>query len=238
MFFHPNPEKISKNKHLFENNNRVVVSCSAQLAPLFVNVYGVSAVVQHEAALGVYHDSWLPSMSAVIPLGYEYEQLRGEPYIPRPCLSKGKIGVRWAGNPRFEHEQHRLFPPELIFDAVAGRDCISLQRDDGSEHCPDWMEKVPLETWIDTAYAIASCDLVISSCTSVAHLSAAMGVETWIVVPILPYYLWALPGETTPYYSSVRLFRQEVYGNWEAPFKKIKESLTHRYDQLSCEASS
>ena len=53
----------------------------------------------------------------------------------------------------------------------------------------------------------------------------AMGIETWIVVPILPYYLWALPGDKTPHYDSVTLYRQEKYGCWEAPFKKIKQDL-------------
>jgi len=69
--------------------------------------------------------------------------------------------------------------------------------------------------------------LVITSCTSIAHLAGAMGVETWVIVPILPYYLWALPTNTTPHYDSVTLFRQEKYGCWEAPFMKIKSELNH-----------
>lgn len=212
-------------KDISERNNKVIVACSAELAPLFIDVRGVSAVVQHEAALGVYHTSWLPSMSAVIPLKYEYKDLDGNPYIKRFGKSKGKIGLRWAGNPEFEHEQHRLFPSKLLFDAVKGYDCISLQRDKGREECPDWVETVPLDTWIDTAKAISSCDLVISSCTSVAHLSAAMGIETWIIVPILSYYLWALPTNKSPYYNSVTLFRQQQYGDWSHPFDDLKKEL-------------
>jgi len=52
-----------------------------------------------------------------------------------------------------------------------------------------------------------------------------MGVPTWIIVPVLPYYLWALPGDTSPYYDSVTLFRQKEYGSWKEPFTKIKEKL-------------
>jgi hypothetical protein len=74
--------------------------------------------------------------------------------------------------------------------------------------------------------AAASCDLVISSCTSVSHLAAAMGVETWVVTPVMPYFLYALDGEKTPYYDSMVLFRQEVFGDWTHPFAKIKERLT------------
>jgi hypothetical protein len=52
-----------------------------------------------------------------------------------------------------------------------------------------------------------------------------MGVKTWIVVPILPYYLWAKPGSKTEWYDSVTLFRQEAYGDWGGPFRKIKQQL-------------
>lgn len=203
----------------------VVVSCSREIASLFVGVEGVSAVVQREAALGVYHDFWLPSMSAVVALGYEYEDIDGHPYIARTAESEGHLGVRWSGNPEFEHQQHRVFPQELMFAAVESQDCISLQRDEGSEHRPAWMQEVRLDSWEDTRHALSTCDRVVTSCTSVAHLSAAMGIETWIVVPVLSYYLWALPGGKTPYYDSVNLFRQETYGDWLTPFQEVQNNL-------------
>ena len=208
---------------LQERGNRVIVCCSPELAPMFAEKF---PVVEHDAACGAYHDYWLPSMSAVVPLGYEYEDLKGEPYIKRTADPiPGRVGVRWSGNPQFEHEQHRFFPADLMFDAVKGYDCISLQRDKDSELKPGWMKQATLDDWQITRKSISECELVISSCTSIAHLSAAMGVETWIVVPILPYYLWALPGDVTPYYDSATLFRQEKYGSWEEPFMKIKEQL-------------
>lgn len=208
----------------------VVVSCSGPLALLFRDIPGVRAVVQHDAAFGVVHDYWTPSMSTAIPLGLEYKDLDGSAYITKPQVQKGKklrIGLRWQGNPQFEHEQHRLFPSQLLFDAVGGHDVeyVSLQRDLGAEHRPPWVKEVKLDHWEDTRAAVASCDLVITSCTSVAHLAGAMGVETWIVVPILPYYLWAKPGSTTEWYDSVRLFRQEVYGDWSGAFRKVKQQL-------------
>ena len=104
-------------------------------------------------------------------------------------------------------------------------DFISLQRDEGAEACPRWVEQVPLDSWEDTRQATASCDLVISSCTSVSHLAAAMGVETWTVIPVMPYFLYAQEGDTCPYYDTMKLFRQEFFGDWEAPFNKIKERL-------------
>jgi hypothetical protein len=200
------------------------------LATLFRDMPGVRAVVQHEAAFGIVHDFWVPAMSAVLPLGLEYKDIDGSAYISKPEMPKNKkfrIGLRWQGNPQFEHEQHRQFDPNLLFDAVKGTDAefISLQRDEGAQLKPKWVKDVTLDHWEDTRMAVASCDLVVTSCTSVAHLSAAMGVKTWIVVPILPYYLWAKPGSKTEWYDSVTLFRQEAYGDWSGPFRKIKQQL-------------
>jgi len=206
----------------------VVVSCSRELIPILRDVEGVSAIVSHEDALKAVHTFWLPSMSAVVALELEYGDLDGKSYLPRIAENEGKTGLRWSGNPQFEHEQHRLFPSNLLFNAVRRMDCISLQRDEGSELRPAWVKAVPLDSWEDTQRAVSVCGLVVTSCTSVAHLAAAMGVETWIVTPILPYYLWALPGDRTPYYDSVRLFRQDRYGNWSAPFNAVANRLVAR----------
>lgn len=217
-------------KMIADRGCKVIVSCSGPLASLFVGVEGVSSVIQHEAVFGIYHDSWVAGMSAVVPLGLEFADLSGAPYIPKPVTIKGRkkrIGLRWQGNSKFEHEHHKKFPYKLMFDAVKDSDYefISLQRDEGAEATPPWVKQVPLNTWEDTRAAAASCDLVISSCTSVSHIAAAMGIETWVITPIMPYFLYALDGDKTPYYDSMRLFRQEVFGDWSAPFDQIKARL-------------
>jgi hypothetical protein len=61
---------------------------------------------------------------------------------------------------------------------------------------------------------------------SVSHIAASMGVETWVVIPVMGYFLYAMEGDTCPYYDSMKLFRQETFGEWEAPFNKMKETLT------------
>jgi hypothetical protein len=219
-------------KIIADRGCKVVVSCTGQLASLFQDVEGVSAVVQHEATFGIYHDFWVAGMSSVVPLGLELKDLSGAPYINRPMTIKGRkkrIGLRWQGNSKFEHEHHKKFPFDLMFDAVKDVDAefVSLQRDEGSEACPPWVKQVNLNTWEDTRQAVASCDLVISSCTSVSHLAAAMGVETWVVTPIMPYFLYAIDGEKTPYYDSMKMFRQETFDDWTAPFNKINERLNN-----------
>ncbi len=87
---------------------------------------------------------------------------------------------------------------------------------------------LPLVSWEDTLAAIEQLDLVITSCTSVAHASAALGKETWVIVPILPYYLWALPGKRSPWYKSVRLFRQKKFGDWSEVMLEISQALSQR----------
>ncbi len=217
---------------------RVIVSCSGSLVSLLQKQPDVAAVVQHGAEYGVYHDYWMAGMSGPVYLGLNRRSIRGDAYINTDFNVPGKklrVGLRWSGNKAFEAQHHKLFPAQLFFDAVKRDDVefISLQRDADLEFKPSWVQDVPLETWNDTHKAVSSCDLVISSCTSVSHLSAAMGIPTWVVIPIMGYYLYAEPGNKTPYYNSMRLFRQQKYGDWTHPFEEIK-SLNYSHELLSC----
>ena len=232
-------DQIHALKYIQDINKRgcdVIVACSAELFPIVKSCKGVKTICEHAAAGGIYHDFWVPAMSVLIPLGYEYKDINGTPFIPRTKIVKNKrpvIGVRWQGNPKFEHEQNRKFPLEPFFNAIKNIDAdfICLQRDEGAEMCPAFIKKVPLNNWEETRDAISNCDLVISSCTSVAHLAGAMGVDTWIIVPVLNYYIWGVPGNKTPFYDSVTLFRQEKFGCWEAPINKLKLELQQKYNK-------
>lgn len=230
-------DQIHALRYISDINRRgcdVIVACSAEIFPLVKCCSGVKMIIEHAAAGGVYHDFWFPAMSILIPLGYEYPDIKGSPYIPKtnsPKHDRPVIGVRWQGNPKFEHEQNRRFPLEPFFSCMRNIDAdfICLQRDDGEEDCPDFIKKVAINNWDQTRDVISECDLVISSCTSVAHLSGAMGVKTWIIVPVLNYYLWAVPGEKTPYYDSVRLFRQRKFGCWKHPIDEIGAQLEEKF---------
>ena len=215
---------------------RVIVSCSGPLVSLLQKQPDVAAVVQHGAEYGVYHDYWMAGMSGPVYLGLNRRSIQGDAYIHTDFTvpnKKLRVGLRWSGNKTFEAQHHKLFPAQLFFDAVKRDDVefISLQRDADLEFKPSWVQDVPLETWNDTHKAVSSCDLVISSCTSVSHLSAAMGIPTWVVIPIMGYYLYAEPGNKTPYYNSMRLFRQQKYGDWTHPFEEIK-SLNYSHELL------
>lgn len=212
---------------------KVIVTSDPSLTSIFSRVPGVSAAVNHRAAPDVYHDYWVPAMSAARVLNHEYETLDGSPYlsvspeykkkwrdyfIAENIFKPGelKIGLRFYGNPKFEHEQHRKFPPQDLIASLQGRSWVNLQKEDSN---------LNLETWEDTLAVLDQLDLIITSCTSVAHAAAALGKKTWVITPILPYYLWALPGKTTPWYKTVRLFRQGKYGDWSNVFAEIKKEL-------------
>jgi hypothetical protein len=222
---------------------KAVVACHPELMSLVSRIEGVSAAVSTAAIYDVHYDYWIPGQSAPHVVGHTFETLSGKPYIaPREDLVKKwsktirgklKVGIRWQGSPKFEHQQHRLFDPEPLFELakIDGVSLYSLQRDEGADRLPadsDIVDLSPfLTTWEDTAGIIANLDLVITSCTSVAHLAAAMGKPTWVIVPVLPYYVWAYPwgGNTSPWYDSVRVFRQEKYGDWDAPLMKVRKVL-------------
>lgn len=221
-------------KNFADLGAKVTVTCDPSLKSVFARVPGVSSVVSHRAAPDVYHDYWVPAMSAGSVLEMSYEKLSGEPYFTsspefekkwQEIVSRGapagtpKIGLRFYGNPKFEHEQHRRFPKEGLINTLEGKPWWNLQ----IEESP-----LPLASWEDTLGLISQLDLVITSCTSVAHASAALGKETWVIVPLLPYYVWAKPGSQSPWYNSVRLFRQKEFGQWDTVFTEIKEALSYR----------
>lgn len=229
-------------KDMVESKNvKVSMACLPELMSLFSRLDSVSSVIDLNSSLAVYHDYWVPSMAVPIILNYTYEMLSGKAYI-KPDVElckkykdimrtdKLKVGIKWRGNPQFEHEQFRKFPSSLLFDAVDFRqiDVFGLQKDlDGDEKLPSFLKDMSkfLTNWEETAAVIDNLDLVISSCTGLAHLSAAMGKPTWIILPVLPYWAWALPTKTSLWYDTVKLFRQEKFDLWKNPFMQIKKEL-------------
>lgn len=222
-------------KDFQDKGARVVVSCHPALMPIFSR-HGF-VCIDNGATPYIQYDYWVPSMSAAHILGYDKDNFPGKPYMtaePKELYSKPatlKVGIRWAGNPQFEHHQHRRFDPQKLIDLheLRGVTLYSLQRDE------DLVDGLPfadlrdqLKTWEDTASIIQGLDLVITSCTSIAHMAGALGKETWVIVPVLPYYAWAEPKETSVWYDSVRLFRQEKFGEWDAPLDKIRLALEER----------
>lgn len=186
-------------------------------------------------------------MSAGRLVGYDYDSVdhgtyqKSQDYLQSWAKrvtatdKKLKIGLRFSGNPSFEHEQHRRFPQELLVNAtdIPDVDRFSLQRDNNiipHDGITDLNEY--LQSWEHTAALINEMDLVITSCTSIAHLSAAMGKPTWVIVPTLPYYIWSIPGDKSPWYSNVKIYRQTKYNDWSECVEKINNDLKELVGKL------
>ena len=222
-------------KDFADKGARVVVSCDKHLKPIFSR-HGF-ACIDSESVLSLHYDYWIPAMSAAHILGYDTDTFPSQPFMtaePKKLYGKDgslKVGIRWAGNPKFEHEQHRRFDPQPLINLheMHGVTLYSLQRDENMiDGLPFADLRDQMKTWEDTASIIAGLDLVITSCTSIAHIAGALGKETWVIVPVLPYYAWAVAGEKSVWYKTVKLFRQEKYGEWDTPLAAVREALEQR----------
>ena len=228
--------------------DKVYLAAAPELVGVFSRIEGVDKVILRNQSNTVQHDFWIPGFSSGWTSGCDFDTIPNEPYLFALDESteiwksivnseKVKVGIRWAGNPKFEHQQFRRFPEEFITNISKYEELqvYSLQRDNNLIELPDNIIDLQhfLISWEDTMAAIANMDIVISSCTSVAHLAAAMGKETWIIVPILPYHTWTLgsPESTTsPYYKTVKLFRQETKSKWNEAFQLLYSALEEKFN--------
>lgn len=230
--------------------SKVYLAAAPELVSIFSRIEGVDGVILRNQSNTIQHDFWVPGFSAGWVAGHTFDDFPGDPYITSKQESvdiwktiikapegKIKVGIRWAGNPKFEHQQFRRFPENFItnLSKYEELEIFSLQRDHNLLQLPEKVNDLQhfLLSWEDTAAAIQNLDIVITSCTSVAHLSAAMGKETWVIVPVLPYHTWAKgapESTTTPYYNCVRLFRQKEGRNWNGAFQELYTALEEKFN--------
>jgi ADP-heptose:LPS heptosyltransferase len=85
-----------------------------------------------------------------------------------------------------------------------------------------------LNDFSDTATLVACLDLIISVDTSVAHLAGSLGKETWVLLPFTPDWRWMLDRQDSPWYPSIKLYRQQTVGDWTTVFKEIQKDLIGR----------
>lgn len=228
--------------------SKVYLAAAPEMISVFKRIPGVDDVILRNAAHTVQHDYWVPGFSAGWVAGHTFENFPNKPYMS-PLQSsidiwknlinsdKIKVGIRWAGNPKFEHQQFRKFPEAFMTNLVKYKELqiYSLQRDHNIIQLPEGVTDLQhfLLSWEDTMACIANLDLVITSCTSIAHIAAAMGKETWVCPPILPYHTWAYgspENDRSPYYECVRLFRQEEAGKWNTTFQKLYKALEEKFN--------
>jgi tetratricopeptide (TPR) repeat protein len=145
-----------------------------------------------------------------------------------------KIGLCWAGSPKHQQDSTRSLKLDDFapLSKISTARYFSLQKSpDGqspallpeSPTMTDWTRE--LSDFADTAALIANLDLVISCDTSVAHLAGALGKPVWILLPMVPDWRWLLKRDDSPWYPTMRLFRQKKSGDWTGVISRVTEAL-------------
>jgi hypothetical protein len=145
-----------------------------------------------------------------------------------------KVGLCWSGSPKHLQDRVRSFTPEDLSPLSEVKEawyCSLRKAPDGqaSERFPEGMHIVDwtgdLTDFAETAGLIASLDLVISCDTAVAHLAGAMGKPVWLLLPLVPDWRWMLEREDSPWYPTMRIFRQGKPGDWQGPVREAVETM-------------
>lgn len=219
---------------------RVVLEAPAVLEPLTRNLPGLAQFIPQGAPLPDF-DLHCPLMSLPLAFGTTVDAIPAPPAYLAAEPSRAaawrrrmnerapeadgalKVGLLWAGSPIFKGDRDRSprLAPLTPLLSVAGARFFGIQMGDGRRD----MEGVDLPPHFidfggdivdfgDSAAIMANLDLMITSCSAPAHLAGALGVPTWLLLSYAPDWRWLLGRRDTPWYPSMRLFRQPSRGDW------------------------
>lgn len=224
--------------------------CQAALKGLFDNMDGLASVTVRDAAVvkPEAYDYFLPIMSLPKLLKhYAVDDFPNQvPYLKvdeeritkwRERISgpELKIGLIWGGSGTNPIDKRRSLPLDQfgLLKDIPNIKFYGLQKGDAAneiENLPHGLDIIDLSPHLDdfseTGAAISNMDLVISVDTSVAHLAGALNCPTWVLIYAGPDWRWLLEREDSPWYPSMRLFRQAPRDDWQAVLEQIKNSLS------------
>ncbi len=234
-----------------DRGGRVLVACPRNLIPLLSTSPGVDRCCPQDEPLPAF-DVEAPLLSlprilctdvTSIPSRVPYLEAREDlvsqwrSQLAGPCGLR--IGIAWQGNPGFPDDRYRSIPLAEFapLAAIPGVRLISLQKGYGTEQ----LAATPLSVedfgnrldntgtaFCDTAALIKNLDLVISSDTAVVHLAGALGSPMWMATALAPDWRWLLDRSDSPWYPTLRLFRQARLDHWADVFAKMAEQLALR----------
>jgi tetratricopeptide (TPR) repeat protein len=145
-----------------------------------------------------------------------------------------RVGLAWAGNPRYKADERRSMKLATLLPLLRGEGVqwVSLQKGEASEQLKEVAGEVAIldgssehKNLAETAALVSVLDLVITTDTCIAHLAGAMGKPVWIVLPHLADWRWMEKIETTPWYPTACLFRQESAGDWAGVLNRVSAEL-------------
>jgi hypothetical protein len=236
-----------------ERGGRLIIECQKSLVPLVSRCPGIERVVPLGSELPPF-DLQAPLLSLPGIFGTTLSTVPADvPYLfPDPELVARwreelsklqglKVGIAWQGNPRYSHDKRRSIPLKFfgLFARVAGVQFISLQKGIGTEQLsqlPEGFRVLDLGDrldeaagpFMDTAAIMKNLDLVITSDTAIPHLAGALGVPVWVALASVVDWRWLIDREDSPWYPTMRLFRQQDPGKWEPVFEQMASELKVR----------
>jgi tetratricopeptide (TPR) repeat protein len=231
---------------------RVILSVQDVLVPL-ISSLDPEIMVIGESTSPPHFDRYIPLLSMPLAFGTTGQNVPASiPYLaPGPRRVERwkarigpagfKIGIAWQGGSRGRAAVGRAFPLTALagLAAVPGVRLISLQKKDGLDQLHDLPPHMSVETlgenfdrgteaFLDTAAAMQSLDLIITSDTAVAHVAGALGRPAWVGLQFVPDWRWQLRRPDSPWYPTLRLFRQPARGNWQSVFAAMELALRAR----------
>jgi tetratricopeptide (TPR) repeat protein len=212
----------------------VVVECAPELHRLFSSVRGVSRVVAPGDAVSFdYHCALmsLPGILNCVPNGDFPAYIAAPTPMALDADPGPKIGLVWAGNPRHANDLNRsraltefspLVRPNLSFYGV--------QKGPAAHQAPPPSMQFreledDLHDFQDTARALMALDLLITVDTATAHLAGALGRPVWVLLPLVADWRWLRDRDDSPWYPSMRLFRQEAGEEWASVMDRVAATL-------------
>jgi hypothetical protein len=231
----------------------VIVECQKPLLPLLATCAGIDRLVGQGDQLPPFAThSPLLSLPRIFQTSLDKMPAAGPYLFAAPALIESwrkklsdlpgyKIGIHWQGRPgqgpwRVRNIPLRQFAP---LAEIPGVRLISLQKGAGCEELAQVREHFPVVelgdevdqaagAFMDTAAIIKNLDLVITCDTALAHLAGALGAPVWVALPRVPEWRWLLDRSDSPWYPTMRLFRQKALGDWPSVFAEIRRALGER----------
>jgi tetratricopeptide (TPR) repeat protein len=224
---------------------RVVLVVEKAVRPLLAGLSGVAECLSKSDPLPAF-DLHCPISSLPLAFRTRLDTIpAAQSYLPAPPPGRIRawqdrlgphdrlrVGLVWSGNPNHSNDRHRSMPLNLLMPLLdVDATFVSVQKDpreddritlassgilDLTEHLTDFVE---------TAALLSCLDLVITVDTSVAHLAGGLGRPTWILLPFTPDFRWLIGRDDSPWYPSVRLFRQTETRDYADVILRVRAEL-------------
>ena len=231
-----------------QRSGKLIVKCQRSLKDLFKSIPAIDKIVTQDQ-IDIKYDYHIPMLSlprifrtreATIPAQVPYlkpdkdskEKIQKKLDIDKTLYN---IGFVWAGNSKHKNDQNRSCNLEyfLELNSLSGIQLFSIQKGVPEKQLGRIKDSAitnlspMINNFSDTAAIIEKMDLVISVDTSVAHLAGALGKKTWLILPHYCDWRWMLERTDSPWYPTMRIFRQDNQGNWDYVFHDIKNELAN-----------